>query len=179
MYPAGIAALVVFAAAIYLRGYLVPGTPELTQRYFSHWLLRAFGKDPFEDVQTTDGGVEPTEAAADRPEPAETEQLLRDAGVVEEAPDEDCLCLTAEFREVWWRRIRNYREDDDRAAAQLASVVDVDPEQLAFVDEENYFGVEFAGELIGRWSSDAAFYADLAAEPTLAEWLPEWGELGD
>jgi RNase P subunit RPR2 len=177
--PAGVAALAVFAAAIYLRGYLVPGTPELTQRYFPVWLLRAFGKEPFEGVQTTDGGVEATEADADRPDRDEAERLLRAGDVVEDCPHEDDLCLTAAFREVWWRRIRTYRDDDGRAAAQLATVLDIDPEELSFVNEGEYFGVEFTGELIGRWDSDAAFYADLAAEPTLAEWLSDWDNLGD
>jgi len=99
--------------------------------------------------------------------------------VVKDCPHDDDLCLTTEFRAVWWRRIRTYRDDDGRAAAQLATVLDIDPEDLSFVDEGEYFGVEFAGELIGRWDSDAAFYADLAAEPTLAEWLPDWDNLGD
>ena len=43
------AALVAFAAAsasVYLRGYLVPGTPALTKRYLPTSVLRAFGKEP-------------------------------------------------------------------------------------------------------------------------------------
>ena len=177
--PAGIVALVVFAATIYLRGYLVPGTPELTQRYFPVWLLRAFGKEPFEEVQTTDGGVTGTAAtdSTEQPDRDETERLLRSADVVEDCPHEDDLCLTDEFREVWWRRIRRFRGDKDRAVAQLATVLGVDPDELKFVDGTDQFGVEFTGDLIGQWDSDAAFYADLAAEPTLAEWLPEWEEL--
>jgi hypothetical protein len=43
---AGVAVLGVSLLSIYLRGYLVPGTPELTKRYFPPWLLRAFGKEP-------------------------------------------------------------------------------------------------------------------------------------
>jgi len=31
--------------AIYFRGYLVPGTPTLTMRYFPPWLLALFGKE--------------------------------------------------------------------------------------------------------------------------------------
>jgi hypothetical protein len=31
--------------AIYFRGYLVPGTPALTARYFPPWLLELFGKE--------------------------------------------------------------------------------------------------------------------------------------
>ena len=37
------------AATIYLRGYLVPGTPALTKRYLPAPVLRAFGKAPLSD----------------------------------------------------------------------------------------------------------------------------------
>lgn len=34
----------VSVVAVYLRGYLVPGTPTLTKRYLPLWALRLFGK---------------------------------------------------------------------------------------------------------------------------------------
>lgn len=42
---AGTIALVCSIVLIYLRGYLVPGTPELTKRYLPPTVLRWFGKD--------------------------------------------------------------------------------------------------------------------------------------
>ncbi|MFB6236454.1 MAG: hypothetical protein ABEH81_06290 [Halopenitus sp.] len=42
--PIGAAAFVVGLGSIYFRGYLVPGTPELTKRYFPDWLLAKFDK---------------------------------------------------------------------------------------------------------------------------------------
>lgn len=42
--PVGAAAFVVGLGSIYFRGYLVPGTPELTKRYFPDWLLARFDK---------------------------------------------------------------------------------------------------------------------------------------
>ena len=60
--------LVLSLAAIYLRGYLVPGTPELTKRYLPDRVLRLFDKAP------------------DLPDPGETvdvEGYLLDAGVLE------------------------------------------------------------------------------------------------
>jgi hypothetical protein len=41
--PAGVLALAVSLAANHLRGYLVPGTPELTRRYFPRgcWICSA------------------------------------------------------------------------------------------------------------------------------------------
>ncbi|MEF8812489.1 MAG: hypothetical protein V5A55_01550 [Halovenus sp.] len=181
--PAGVLALVASFGAIYFRGYLVPGTPELTQRYFPEWLLELFGKDPIEaelraandqpETAVEDGGN-------DHSGPTGTEELLLTAGVVVECDDVDDLCLTDEFSEVWWRRIRRFRSDSERAAAQLGAVVDVDPDALDFVEaEDGNFAVTLEGDIIARWSSDAAFYADLAAEPTLSEWLPDWEGLTD
>ena len=159
-------------AVIYLRGYLVPGTPELTKRYVPGRLLRLFGKEP---LANADDGTTPEGRDA---ETTETETLLRTAGVVEPEPEADDLRLTDEFREVWWRRIRQFRDDEERAARHLASVLDVDPAALGFVGEAE-FGVSYEGDLIAEWFSEAAFYADLAAEPTLAEWLDGWDDLGD
>jgi hypothetical protein len=44
--PIGVVAFLASLVVIYLRGYLVPGTPELTKRYFPPWLLALFGKEP-------------------------------------------------------------------------------------------------------------------------------------
>ena len=38
-----------------------------------------------------------------------------------------------------------------------------------FVEDEESFGVAFVGELVARWLSDAAFFADLDTEQTLVE----------
>jgi len=172
--PVGPVALVVFLATIYLRGYLVPGTPELTRR-FPEWLLRLFGKESVDETMEVDAGVSTLEGEDRAPE--ETEALLRSAGVVEECDDD--LCLTGEFEDVRWRRIRRFRADDERAATQLAAVIDVDPDALEFVEDDDRFGVTFEGDRIAQWASDAAFYADLATEPTLSEWLPDWDGLSD
>ncbi|GAB3032824.1 hypothetical protein GCM10025298_22210 [Natronobiforma cellulositropha] len=44
--PIALVAFVLSLAAIYVRGYLVPGTPTLTKRYFPDWLLAKFDKEP-------------------------------------------------------------------------------------------------------------------------------------
>ena len=185
--PAGILALVVFAGAIYLRGYLVPGTPEMTKRYFPEWALRAFGKEPAaveEETPNVDRAGEDT-AGEDNVDPGEDlddidiETLLVDNGVVEEDPSVDDLRMTDTFQKVWWQRIRKFRGDDDAAKGQLAAVLDIDPDDLAFEVGERRFVVKYEGDQIAGWESDAAFYADLAVEPTLREWLSDWEGLGD
>lgn len=161
--PAGGLALFATVASIYLRGYLVPGTPELTQRYFPAWLVALFDTEPMDDEH----------------HPGDTEKLLRSAGVVEECETEDDLCLTEDFSDVWWRRIRRFRDDRDRAASQLAAVVDVDPEGLEFDIIDDEFAVTYQGDQVAHWASAAGFYADLAVEPTLAEYISEFEALSD
>jgi len=170
----GLLVLSISAAVIYFRGYLVPGTPGLTQHYFPNRVLRAFSKD----AAAYDAAAR--ESAADTGETDGTgiEELLSSTGVVEPCAEEDDLYLTDEFSDVWWRRIRQFRADDERAAGHLAAMLDVDPAALSFVDGDQ-FGVIYRGDLIAEWASDAAFYADLAAEPTLAEWMGDSNGLDD
>ena len=187
--PLGVISFVVFIGAIYFRGYLVPGTPTITQRYFPEWLLRAFGKEPVGVTRPADSGGATAPSAASESNAGTTagsdgevrdiEALLSTAGVVEECADEDDLCLTERFSETWWRRIRSLREDRDAAREHLGAVLDVNPEGLEFDESGSRFAVTFEGDRIGRWDSDAAFYADLAVEPTLDEWVSDWEELTD
>ncbi|ELZ49487.1 hypothetical protein C465_07951 [Halorubrum distributum JCM 9100] len=207
---AGVGTVAVSAATIYLRGYLIPGTPELTRRYFPEWLLRAFGKEttvvqrrtPADEAGgSTTTGRDGSDSAADASDADdadrsdaddadrsagddadrdEIEALLRESGVVEDDPDADDIRLTREFRDAWWRRIRRFRGDRATAAERLGAVLELDPDDLGF--EEGTRGdlvVTLGGDPISRWDSDAAFYADLAVEPTLREWLPDWEGLGD
>ena len=117
--PAGLVALTTFAGAIYLRGYLVPGTPELTKRYFPDRALRAFGKEPPTSESETYHVDRPVEDAIgegdvdqdDDLNGDDVEALLVDGGVVEEDPSIDDLRLTDSFQAVWWRRMRRLRED--------------------------------------------------------------------
>lgn len=54
---AGALAFGLSAALIYLRGYLVPGTPTLTKRYLPPAVLELFGKEPDPDVASGFAGV--------------------------------------------------------------------------------------------------------------------------
>lgn len=172
--PAGVATFVVFLAIIYLRGYLVPGTPGITRRYFPERVLRWFDKAPPEargEAVGTDGGVASTKRN-------DVGEMLLSARVIEECPDDDDLCLTGSFEEVWWRRIHQVR-DEERAVDRLASVLELDPDELSVRTDDESFDVVYDGATIGRWASRAAFIADLAVEPTLAEWVYEWDDLDD
>ncbi|MCU4972005.1 hypothetical protein OB955_04560 [Halobacteria archaeon AArc-m2/3/4] len=209
--------VVVFAASllsIYLRGYLVPGTPTLTKRYFPDWVLAKFDKEPADETEsfgvnadvfetTTDGdgsdgtdggrsletdggrrietdGGKPVAAddssSEDLPDfdDLDAEELFLEHGVVEPTAEDDDLQLTADVREVWRERMAD-RRDGDRVD-QLASFFDVDAAdlELSHHDKTTAVNVLYEGRLAGKWESDAAILADLAAADILGEWLPGW-----
>ncbi|WP_081603390.1 hypothetical protein [Natrinema altunense] len=60
----GVLAVGVSIALIYLRGYLVPGTPTLTKRYLPPEVLRWFGKEPDPAVASGLGTVDSTDRPA-------------------------------------------------------------------------------------------------------------------
>ncbi len=147
-------AFLVCVIAIYLRGYLVPGTPTLTKRYLPDRVRRLFGTH-LEDAETTsDGGI------------GDAEPLLRATGVVVDCPDEDDLCLEATFRTAWHERLATLEDDETRLEA-LASRLDLEAGKLALEGSTGGYVARYGGDRIGIWPSEAAFLADLAAAPAL------------
>lgn len=152
-------------ALVYLRGYVVPGTPTLTRRYMPRRLLQAFGKAP-DPPRDERGSVE-------------IEDLLVEAGAVEECPDRNDLCLRESFEEAWWGRIdadevseedvlELFDEDEiDALPARELTVESRDDAYVAYVDET----------LIAQWESHAAWVADMTAAAELRERYPGWDEL--
>lgn len=146
---------------IYLRGYLVPKTPELTKRYFPPWLLSLFGKEP---------ATEPTIAAVD------PERELVNAGALEECDDEDDLCLTDEFRADWDEEIHRLRGNGtDRQ--QLLELLDADEQAVEFEEHGAAFQAFVDDAAVGTWESEAAYVADLGAANALQSYHPSWESL--
>jgi hypothetical protein len=169
--------LVASALSIWLRGYLVPGTPELTKRYFPDWLLATFDKGP----QTGAGGMaagaaEDGGASEDLQGQVNPERVLLEAGVVEPCADEDDLCLAAEFRAAWDERMGTIREEGAERA-ELANQLDLAPEEVRFEEHGGAFVAFYEGRRAGQWESRAALIADLAAARVLPEWVAAWAQL--
>jgi len=163
----GLLAFAVFAGAIYLRGYLVPGTPEFTKTYFPDWLLRAFEKEP---VVLPGAEDDPFESEMD------VEAYLTDVGALEECEDVDDLCLTPSFEAAWRERVDSIRRDGD-PREDAADVLDVDPERLEWVEYDSAIVAWANHAEVGQWESDAAIHADLAAARALREWDDGWQSL--
>lgn len=165
---AGVIAFAVSVLLIYLRGYLVPGTPTLTKRYLPDRIHRLFGAHHGRETAVERGPETETEVGT----------LLREAGVVTDCPATDDLCLEPAFRDAWRERICEIRENDD-GRERLAAILDVDSAELTFEEQHDRYWVLYEGDRIDAWPSEAAFLADLAVDPTLAEWYDEWADRSD
>jgi len=161
--PLGAVAFLAALGTIYLRGYLVPGTPAFTRRYFPDWLLAAFDK------------AEPTPTSVD------AEETLVAAGVLEDGADD--LTLSPAFASTWAARIdeidaeRTGLSDDEVEridAVELAALTDLDADHLDIQWYGEAVVANLDSERIGRWESRAAFVADVAAARELDDWVPRW-----
>lgn len=150
---------------IYFRGYLVPGTPTLTKRYFPERVLRWFDKDS------------PTPVADETVE-IDPEQVLLDAGVVEPCREGTDLCLTADFQQAWRERIHTARPHDlgeDHLAGALN--VSTTNDRITVDQHGEAFVAHTDDAVVGQWSSQAAAVADVAAATELNERRSNWQNL--
>jgi hypothetical protein len=162
---AGVVLLGCCLGAIYFRGYLVPGTPELTKQYFPPWLLGLFGKEP--EVQTN--------VAADTEIDPEAELL--GVGALEPCEESDDLCLTASFRESWFEEIDRVNAESDASRDRLLALLGLEEANVRFTEHGRAFQAFVDGTVVGRWESEAAFLADLGAAQTLSREYDGWDEL--
>lgn len=145
---------------IYFNGYLVPGTPELTKRYFPRWLLAAFGKDT---SSVDPAGVDP-------------DAELRTAGlVIEGAAD---LRLQPAFEREWQAAVDHIGTGDmtieGEITQRLAALGGFDADSLTFAEGPDSFRARYEDELVANWESRAACIADIAAADIVPEYDAEW-----
>jgi predicted RNA-binding Zn-ribbon protein involved in translation (DUF1610 family) len=148
---AGGAVLAVSLAMISLRGYLVPGTPELTKRYLPDRIRGLFGKAP------------------ELPDPGETidvEEYLLDAGVLE---DDGELVRSPSFGAAWDAHIDDARADPAADAGDLLDLTEPGIEERG-----EACVVTDGGIAVADWPSRAALLADLGAVPVLHDRDPGW-----
>lgn len=160
---AGLFALGASLSVIYLRGYLVPGTPRLTRRYLPERVLRWFGKEP-NRLRKLD---------ADLSDDADLETALAAAGVLEPTSEEDGYGLTRDFRSRWNAALETARGTDGEA---LRETFDVEGE-VELDDFGSAFRVYADDEFVGKWPTRAAFLADLASRDVLVGRYDGWSNL--
>lgn len=154
-------AFVVFLLAIYLRGYLVPGTPTLTKRYFPDAVLALF---------------DPPQASGVEDPPADLERILHDAGILTHCPDREDLCLSEDFKWEWHEEIDHVRSRD-LSRDILADLLGVESTAIHFQRHGEAYVLFVENQRVGTWESEAAFYADVAGATIIPEWTANWGAL--
>lgn len=167
--------LAVLAAAasllvIYLQGYLVPGTPTLTERYLPAAVLAWFDHhdDPGPDGWETIERMERRERNAVDPD-----EFLRDVGAVA-AADGDGYRLTGAVADRAADHTEGLRGRPVEDAA-LAALLGADPGGVTREDAD-YPAIK-AGSRVRTWPSEAALRADLALHRTLDEGADRWSDV--
>ncbi len=202
---AGVIAVGCSVALIALRGYLVPGTPELTKRYLPETALRLFGKSSELDLasgvdssprstetgendsETADSGSEEhVEAGEPSNPPDDLETYFLHSNVLEPCEDRDDLCLTEPFESAWTEEIDSVLETGvDTETVVEAFGFEADPSEFTLKERDSgayilRFGTGVPGEgpsyNAGQWPSYAALVADVAAGGLFSSWLDEWDQ---
>ena len=153
-------------ASIYLRGYLVPGTPELTKRYLPDSILAYF--DHHEGPASREGDIDPE---------VDLEALLLSADIVTECADYEDLCLTEDFERKWHAEIERVKSGD-QSHEILGELLDVDDDAaITFESFGDAYAMNVDSVRIGTWESEAAFYADVASAELIPDYADEWEDL--
>lgn len=170
----GAAVFLLAVAAIYLRGYLVPGTPWFTKTYFPDWLLRAFEKAPATESPAGAAVAGGARTGGEDGREFDVEAVLEDAGATEECADADDLCLVPAFREAWRAEVEAIR-DAEGGPRERTTALGAD---LTVNRRGEVLVARADGAIVGQWESEAAFLADVAAAEVLAERYPPWADFG-
>ncbi|MFW6458640.1 MAG: hypothetical protein ACOCY6_04410 [Halodesulfurarchaeum sp.] len=156
---AAVVFLMLALVKIWFHGYLIPGTPTITRRYFPARLLRWFGKDP--------EGRQQAFAAFD------VEGYLVKIGIIQ-ATESD-LALVPAFE----RRLNQYAAsiEESEFLDRAGEFLDVDPASLSVTTTGSKWEVQRDGQVLGRWESRTAFLIDLAAERIVSNWDAGWSSM--
>jgi hypothetical protein len=164
-----LAFLALAAASIWLRGYLVPGTPELTKRYMPEWMLAWFGKTPEDASGLADGdAVDPNEVEVD------PERVLLDAGAIEPCADVDDLCLSEDFATSWQGEMDAI---DDIAVEDALATFGFEDDDYELTRHDDAVLLNRGPHRIGQWPSEAALVADVAGARALTDRHPDWADM--
>lgn len=186
-------AVVVFVGAlvsIYLRGYLVPGTPTLTKRYLPNRILALFDKHPNEEPEEKEW--ETLQKLEEYEEQSvEPEQFLRDIGAIESCDRVTEVCYADSFGKQIRTQLAGLAVDNESVAIDggtevagerftvdadtLGVMYDVDPETIS-AEDRDYPAVTI-GRRIRKWPSEESFALDVATHLALEAQSPRWQEV--
>ncbi|NGM69759.1 hypothetical protein G6M89_12190 [Natronolimnobius sp. AArcel1] len=158
---------------IYLRGYLVPGTPELTKQYLPESVAKRFDHQ-LEPTTDTEGDAQwdtIEKLEYERRNAVDPEEFLLDAGVIELTPDETNVQFSEAFETAVVDAVSQDRSTDVDSS-RLADLFDVEPAVIE-VKDRSYPTISIDGR-IRKWPTDAALAVELAAHAALHDRTDEW-----
>lgn len=169
---------------IYLRGYLVPGTPTFTKRYLPNPILRLFDKSSI-TRQIHSGGEQERWKITIETEALHWDghvtKILQQLGALKKCTDKDDLCLTEDFKEQWNSAIENVDSNklSSRGMARKFGLSKPSEYSLTIVDENDVEGHLLSRENIpvGQWPSRAALVADFAALSVFEDMIDGWEDV--
>lgn len=145
-------------ATIFFRGYLIPGTPTFTKRYFPDWLLTIFDKQEMQ--------AQPTEIVP--------EAILGEIGVVVDDPIAEDFGLNPEFAREWQQSVEAHSENESLVAESISQLSGAPSEQISFENRPRTYMAWVGDEHLASWPSRAASIADAAGATVLPAYDPEW-----
>lgn len=160
--------ILIASTTIWSQGYLVPGTPTLTKRYFPDWVLRLFGKtidaDPsglsaYSDVESSEVGVE---------------SILSGEGIIRSCDGGEDLCLSDQFKTRWVNELQGVSSVDEVDIQELVGTGGI---KVGMREAGNSVVIRSGSELLGRWPSEAALIADATAASVCASETSVWDTL--
>lgn len=157
----GLAVFCSSAVVVALRGYLIPGTPALTERYLPHVFHRREDRDGGLTDRTPGGAIDP-------------ERYLLEHGVVEPCDGGDDLRLRTDVARDW--RSTAVTIDPDLPATAVAPVAEFDPDSTSVIHGRNGFYLADETRQF-QWISRGALVVDAAADSVLRSRIGNWTEL--
>jgi len=204
---AGAGVFVASVVLIYLRGYLVPGTPQLTKRYLPDDVLRVFGKEPARPAQSglgagLDGdGTSPRQAGGDAVSngdgtgaagSATNGDAVAAARDEADALDPELVLLRAGALEECedgedlcltdqfkqsWDDAMADFDGEGDLAQRLVAQFDLDVDECEIEAFDDGRVLTDGDGRIGQWPSEAAMIADAAGAAVLRSRLSGWDDL--
>ncbi len=146
------------ALLIYLRGYLIPKTPYITQEYFPDSVLRAFGK------------------SSGHADDKEVEQLMEDLDILKPEDDADTSTLNPSFEKQWRQRLKDRK--NKTSGKNIISQLFLPENEFEVKSDSEKMAAMANGQIVGRWPSKVSRVVDVISDRTLRDYAQRWEHLG-
>lgn len=173
----GIFTLVATSVMVYLRGYLVPGTPELTKRYLPDQVLKQFEHhEPVSMAQTPDSTTSTDTASNPTEERINPVEVLNAMGILDDEDAEHDASLSIEAQEDWQDRVSGLSTERVNAE-ELAEALGLPEKDWELKKEGGGYLLESSEDAAGPWPSQGAVMADIATADWFNDTQPVWHDI--